>query len=63
MLKVKDSKRVEHTFVVGTVAMATVKDESFWGSPSFIEYFTLSVLGGRSQITNKTFAHTGGEHT
>jgi hypothetical protein len=46
----------------GTVAVATVKEEGFWGTLSFTNYFTLSVLDGRWQITNKTFAHTGGEH-
>jgi hypothetical protein len=42
--------------------MATIKEEGFWGTLSFTDYFTLSVLEGRWQITNKTFAHTGGEH-
>jgi hypothetical protein len=46
----------------GTVAMATVKEENFWGTLSFTDYFTLSILDGKWQITNKTFAHTGGEH-
>ena len=46
----------------GTVAVATVKEEGFWGTLSFTDYFTLSVLDGRWQITCKTFAHTGGEH-
>jgi hypothetical protein len=46
----------------GTVAMATIKEEGFWGTLSFTDYFTLSILDGRWQITNKTFAHTGGEH-
>jgi len=46
----------------GTAAVATVKEEGFWGTLSFTDYFTLSVLEGRWQITNKTFAHTGGEH-
>lgn len=46
----------------GTVAVATVREEGFWGTLSFTNYFTLSVLEGRWQITNKTFAHTGGEH-
>jgi len=44
------------------VAMATIKEEGFWGTLSFTDYFTLSVLEGKWQITNKTFAHTGGEH-
>ena len=46
----------------GTVAVATVKEEGFWGTLSFTNYFTLSVLDGRWQITCKTFALTGGEH-
>jgi hypothetical protein len=46
----------------GTVAMATVKEEGFWGTLSFIDYFSLSVLDGHWQITCKVFAHTGGEH-
>ena len=46
----------------GTVAMATIKETGFWGTLSFTDYFTLSVLEGKWQITNKTFAHTGGEH-
>ena len=46
----------------GTAAIATVKEEGFWGTLSFTDYFTLSVLEGRLQITGKTFAHTGGEH-
>lgn len=46
----------------GTAAVATVKEEGFWGTLSFTDYFTLSVLDGRWQITCKTFAHTGGEH-
>lgn len=46
----------------GTVAMATIKEEGFWGTLSFTDYFTLSILDGKWQITNKTFAHTGGEH-
>ena len=46
----------------GTVAMATVKEEGFWGTLSFTDYFSLSVLDGHWQITCKVFAHTGGEH-
>jgi len=43
----------------GTAAVATVKEEGFWGVYSFTDYFTLSILDGRWQITNKTFANTG----
>ena len=45
-----------------TVAVVTVKEEGFWGTLSFTDYFTLSILEGRWQITCKVFAHTGGEH-
>ena len=34
----------------GTVAMATIKEENFWGTLSFTDYFTLSILDGRSPI-------------
>jgi hypothetical protein len=43
----------------GTAAVATVKEQGFWGVYSFTNYFTLSILDGRWQITNKTFANTG----
>ena len=45
-----------------TVAVVTVKEEGFWGTLSFTDYFQLCVLDGRWQITSKTFAHTGGTH-
>jgi hypothetical protein len=43
----------------GTAAVATVKEEGFWGAYAFTDYFTFSILDGRWQITNKTFANTG----
>ena len=46
----------------GTAARATVKEEGFWGTASFTNFFNLSIVGGRWQITNKTFAVTGGGH-
>ena len=46
----------------GTAATATVKEEGFWGGLSFTDFFLLSILDGRWQITCKTFAHTGGDH-
>jgi hypothetical protein len=39
-----------------------MKYEITWSTLSFTDYFTLSILEGRWQITIKTFAHTGGEH-
>ena len=46
----------------GSAARATVKEEGFWGGLSFTDFFVLSILDGRWQITCKTFAHTGGDH-
>ena len=46
----------------GSAARATVKEEGFWGGISFTNFFNLSILDGRWQITNKTFAATGGSH-
>ena len=43
----------------GTAAIAIVKETGFWGSYAFTDYFSLSILDGRWQITNKTFANTG----
>ena len=48
--------------IAGTAATATVKEEGFWGGLSFTDFFQLSILEGRWQITCKTFAHTGGQH-
>lgn len=46
----------------GTAARATVKEEGFWGTISFTNFFNLSIVDGCWQITNKTFAVTGGGH-
>jgi hypothetical protein len=46
----------------GTAARATVKEEGFWGIVSFTNFFNLSIVDGCWQITNKTFAVTGGGH-
>ena len=46
----------------GSAARATVKEEGFWETISFTNFFNLSILDGRWQITNKTFAATDGGH-
>ena len=46
----------------GTAARATVKEEGFWGTTSFTNFFNLSIVDGCWQITNKTFVVTGGGH-
>ena len=54
--------RITDIEIDGTIAAATVKEVGFWGTLSFTDYFTLSILDGHWQITSKVFAHTGGEH-
>jgi putative lumazine-binding protein len=44
----------------GDVAMAIVEEEGFWGTLSFVDYFSLARIAGGWKIVNKTFAHTGG---
>jgi hypothetical protein len=44
----------------GDAAMAIVDEEGFWGSLSFVDYFSLARIGGSWKIVNKTFIHTGG---
>ena len=56
------SAKIVDIQIAGTAAIATVKEEGFWGTLSFTNFFTLAILEGRWQITCKTFAHTGGSH-
>ena len=56
------SAKIVDIQIDGTAATATVKEEGFWGGLSFTDFFQLSILDGRWQITCKTFAHTGGQH-
>ena len=56
------SSKIVDIQIAGTAAIATVKEEGFWGTLSFTNFFTLAFLDGRWQITCKTFAHTGGSH-
>lgn len=56
------SAKIVDIQIAGTAAIAIVKEEGFWGTLSFTNFFTLAFLDGRWQITCKTFAHTGGSH-
>ena len=56
------SAKIVDIQIAGTAAIATVKEEGFWGTLSFTNFFQLAILDGRWQITSKTFAHTGGSH-
>ena len=42
-------------------ASATVLEDGFWGTLSFVTFLTLSRIDGRWRIVNKNFAHTGGQ--
>jgi hypothetical protein len=53
--------RVLSVHQVGDAANAVVAEDGYWGSLSFIDFFTLNRIGGAWKIVNKTFAHTGGE--
>lgn len=45
---------------VGLSAMVLVGEDGCWGSASFVDFFTVTSMDGIWQITNKTFAYTGG---
>jgi hypothetical protein len=46
---------------LGDVATATVAEEGYWGTVSFVDFFSLCRIEGTWKIVNKTFAHVGGE--
>jgi hypothetical protein len=46
---------------LGDVATATAAEEGYWGTVSFVDFFSLCRIGGAWTIVNKTFAHVGGE--
>ena len=45
----------------GDAAVATVAEENYWGSVSFIDYLLLARIDGTWKIVCKLFAHTAGE--
>lgn len=45
----------------GDAALATVVEEGYWGTVSFVDYLSLARIDGRWRIVNKLFAHTDGE--
>ena len=52
---------VTHVEQTDDVASAVLAEEGFWGSVSFINFFSLARIDGTWRIVNKTFVHTGGE--
>lgn len=45
--------------VVGDAGVAVLVETDYLGC-DFVDYFSVARIGGRWQITNKTYAHTGG---
>jgi hypothetical protein len=46
--------------LVGDAGVAVLVEHDYLGC-DFVDYFAVARIGGRWQITNKTYAHTGGE--
>ena len=44
----------------GDVAVVTLEEEGFWGTLSFVDFFSVARIDGSWKIVNKVFAHTGG---
>ena len=53
--------RITSIAQAGDAATATVVEDGFWGTMSFVTFLTLSRIDGRWRIVSKNFAHTGGE--
>lgn len=49
---------IEQTDDVASVVLA---EDGFWGTVSFVDFFSLARIDGTWKIVNKTFVHTGGE--
>ena len=45
----------------GEVAVVAVEEQNFWGTLSFVDFFSVVRIDGSWKIVNKVFAHTGGE--
>ena len=53
--------RITSIVQAGDAASATVVEDGFWGTLSFVTFLTLSRIEGRWRMVNKNFAHTGGQ--
>jgi hypothetical protein len=53
--------RIASIVQTGDAACATVVEEGFWGTVSFVDFLSLCRIEDRWRIVSKTFAHTGGE--
>jgi hypothetical protein len=52
--------RISSVVQAGDAASATVVEEGFWGTLSFVSFLALARIDGHWRI-NKNFAHTGGQ--
>ena len=57
----KYQSRILSVTQVGDAATAMVAEDGYWGTVSFVDFFSLCRINGGWKIVNKTFAHTGGE--
>ena len=46
--------------ITGDAGVAVLAETDYLGC-DFVDYFSVARIGGRWQITNKTYAHTGGQ--
>ncbi len=53
--------RITSITQTGDAAAATIVEEGFWGTVSFVDLLTLCRIEDRWLIVSKTFAHTAGE--
>ena len=53
--------RILSVHQTGDAAVATVAEEGYWGTVSFVDYLSLTKIDGKWTIVNKLFAHTEGE--
>lgn len=55
------SYRVVSVNQVGDAAGAVVAEDGYWGSLSFVDFFTLNRIDGAWKIVNNTLVHTAGD--
>lgn len=53
--------RILSVHQTGDAAFATVAEEGYWGTVTFVDYLSLARINRTWKIVNKVFAHTGGE--
>jgi hypothetical protein len=46
---------------IGDAAFAVLAEDGFWGTASFVDFFSLARVDRTWKIVNKTFAFTGGK--